>query len=56
MFGEVISGLDIIDSIAGVQTKPGDRPVDDVRMYVSVEEMPKKEIAEKYGYDYSNQQ
>ncbi|MEC7753004.1 MULTISPECIES: peptidylprolyl isomerase [Roseivirga] len=56
VFGEVISGLDIIDSIAGVQTKPGDRPVEDVRMYVSVEEMPKKEIAEKYGYDYSNQQ
>lgn len=56
VFGEVIYGLDIIDSIAAVQTSPqGDRPVEDVRMYISVEEMPKKEIAEKYGYDYSNQ-
>lgn len=55
VFGEVIYGLDIIDSIAAVQTAPGDRPVEDVHMYISVEEMPKKEIAEKYGYDYSNQ-
>lgn len=56
VFGEVIDGLDVIDSIASVQTSPqGDRPVEDVHMYISVEEMPKKEIAEKYGYDYSNQ-
>ena len=56
VFGEVIYGLDVIDSIAAVQTSPqGDRPVEDVHMYISVEEMPKKEIAEKYGYDYSNQ-
>jgi len=52
VFGEVISGIDIVDSVAGVQTAPGDRPVEDVRMYISVEEMPKAEIAEKYGYNY----
>lgn len=52
VFGQVISGLEVIDAIAGVQTAPGDRPVEDVRMYISVEEMPKKEIAEKYSYDY----
>ena len=55
VFGEIISGLEIIDSIANVQTAPGDRPVEDVHMYISVEEVPKKEIVEKYGYDYSNQ-
>jgi cyclophilin family peptidyl-prolyl cis-trans isomerase len=36
VFGEVISGLDVIDKIASVQTQPGDRPVQDVRMKVTV--------------------
>jgi peptidyl-prolyl cis-trans isomerase B (cyclophilin B) len=34
VFGEVISGLDVIDKIASVQTKPGDRPLMDVRMKI----------------------
>ncbi|HEY9117570.1 MAG TPA: peptidylprolyl isomerase [Roseivirga sp.] len=55
IFGQVIQGLEVIDAIAAVQTAPGDRPVEDVRMYISIEEMPKKEIAEKYGYDFSIQ-
>jgi hypothetical protein len=36
-----------------VETIPGDRPVTDVRMVVSVEEMPKAEIAKKYGHTYN---
>jgi peptidyl-prolyl cis-trans isomerase B (cyclophilin B) len=32
VFGEVISGLAVVDSIAAVQTAPGDRPVQDVRI------------------------
>ena len=36
VFGEVIEGLDIIDKIAAVQTAPGDRPVEDVKMSISV--------------------
>jgi hypothetical protein len=28
----VISGLSVVDSIAAVQTAPGDRPVQDVRI------------------------
>lgn len=36
VFGEVIEGLDVIDKIAAVQTAPGDRPVEDVRMYMKV--------------------
>lgn len=38
VFGEVVSGLDVIDKIAGTQTGPGDRPVNDIRMTVSVVE------------------
>jgi peptidyl-prolyl cis-trans isomerase B (cyclophilin B) len=36
VFGEVIEGLDVIDKIAAVQTQPGDRPVQDVRMKMTV--------------------
>lgn len=34
VFGEVISGLDVIDKIAAVQVRPGDRPVKDVHMKI----------------------
>jgi peptidyl-prolyl cis-trans isomerase B (cyclophilin B) len=36
VFGQVIEGLDIIDSIAAVRTAPGDRPVEDVWMTVEI--------------------
>ena len=36
VFGEVISGLDILDKIAAVQTRPGDRPVQDVWMKMKI--------------------
>lgn len=34
VFGEVISGLDVIDKIASIQTAQGDRPLKDIRMKV----------------------
>lgn len=52
VFGEVISGLEVIDAIAAVATAPGDRPVEDIKMIMSIEELPKTEIVEKYGYSY----
>ncbi len=30
VFGEVVEGMDIVDAIAGVAVRPGDRPVEDV--------------------------
>ena len=32
VFGEVLEGLDVVDKIATVQTAPGDRPVEDVKI------------------------
>jgi len=36
VFGEVISGLDVIDKIASVPTGPGDKPVKDIKMTMKV--------------------
>ncbi|MDL5045069.1 peptidylprolyl isomerase [Oscillatoria amoena NRMC-F 0135] len=52
VFGKVISGLDVIDKIAAVEKNPGDRPASDVRMIITVEEMPKSKIEKQYGYKY----
>lgn len=34
VFGEVVEGLNIIDSIANVKTAPGDRPLEDIKFQV----------------------
>jgi len=34
VFGEVIEGLEVVDKIAAVQTAPGDRPIEDVKMKI----------------------
>lgn len=47
VFGQVIEGMDVIDKIAAVETRPGDRPVVDVLMYMKMirpEPMTKDEI------------
>jgi cyclophilin family peptidyl-prolyl cis-trans isomerase len=36
VYGEVISGLDVIDKIAAVKTAAADRPVTDVTMTVKL--------------------
>jgi peptidyl-prolyl cis-trans isomerase B (cyclophilin B) len=36
VFGEVESGMDVIDKIASVPTAPGDRPIGDIRMKLEV--------------------
>jgi peptidyl-prolyl cis-trans isomerase B (cyclophilin B) len=34
VFGEIISGLNVLDKIASVQIQPGDRPVNNIRMKI----------------------
>ena len=36
VFGEVEEGLDVVDKIQLVRTQPGDRPVEDITMQISV--------------------
>lgn len=52
VFGKVIQGIEIIDKIAVVPVDRGDRPIEDIRMTVSVEEIPRKKIEKLYGYQY----
>ncbi len=52
VFGRVVEGLPVIDSIANVVTGAGDRPEQDVYMTMEVEEVKKKELSKKYGLYY----
>ena len=52
VFGQVLEGLEVIDKIAAVATNQSDRPLQDVRMNIKVEELPKTEIAKTYDYTY----
>lgn len=52
VFGEVIKGLDVIDKIARLSKDQSDRPLEDVRMFVTIEQMPLEKIKNNYGYTY----
>lgn len=54
VFGKVIKGLDVINKVAAVTVDPTNqhRPLENVRMTVTVEEMSKKKITKEYGYQY----
>lgn len=56
VFGKVIKGLEVIDKIASLPRDSADRPLEDVHMIVTVEEMPKKKIEKRYGYRYEDQE
>lgn len=56
IFGQLVEGLDVIDKIAKVETNQRDKPLEEVRMKVSVIEMSKAEIAKKYGIEYPKAQ
>lgn len=56
LFGKVVEGLDVVDSIANTKTKPGDKPVEDIYMKVLVEKVNKKKISKLYGYEYPAEQ
>ncbi|TGE22052.1 peptidylprolyl isomerase [Hymenobacter aquaticus] len=52
VFGQVISGLDIVDKIAAQPKDMRDRPTTDIKMTMKVEKLKKKKITELYGYKY----
>lgn len=51
VFGQTISGLDVIEKIALQPVAPGYRPVTDIKMTMEVSSMSRKKIAKTYGYE-----
>ena len=52
IFGQVISGQEVVDQIAQQPVAERNRPVTDIKMTVKVEKLRKKKITELYGYQY----
>ncbi|RSK51336.1 peptidylprolyl isomerase [Hymenobacter rigui] len=52
VFGQVISGQEVVDKIAQQPAAERNRPVTDIKMTVKVEKLKKKKITELYGYQY----
>ncbi len=52
VFGKVVRGLEVIDKIAAQPGDAADRPLVDIPMTVSIEEMSKSKITKLYGYQY----
>lgn len=50
VFGEVIDGLNVIDSVMAVQKGPNDRPVDRVGIKMSVNKVSLKKLEKEYDY------
>lgn len=48
VFGQLIGGFSVLDSLANVKTGAQDKPLEQVSMKVSVEKMRKKKIIKKY--------
>lgn len=56
IFGEVITGLEIVDQIGGLKVSGGNkRPLKDLTMTMEVIEMKRKKIIKQYGDIYSDQ-
>lgn len=52
VFGEVVDNFKLIDEIAAVQKDEFNRPVEDVKMVITVKKTRKKKITRIYGYKY----
>ncbi|MEH0157029.1 peptidylprolyl isomerase [Limibacter armeniacum] len=52
IFGQVISGMEVVDVIAAEDVDRSARPLEPIRMSVSLERMKKKDITKEFGYEY----
>ncbi len=52
VFGQVVSGMEVVDAIAGKETDQMDKPLEEITMQVEVEELKRSKITKQYGYQY----
>ena len=52
IFGQVMSGLEVLDIIASQQTSKRDRPLKDIRITVNVDKVNKADIEKFYNFTY----
>lgn len=52
VFGEIIKGLEVMETIAKEKTGTQDKPLDPVYMKVSISQMNRKKITKEFGYTY----
>ncbi len=52
VFGQVIDGLDVVETIAMQPKDERDRPLQDIKMTMEVKPMSRKQITKQYGYEF----
>lgn len=53
VFGKVIKGIEVADKIAAVAKDQQNRPNEDIRMFITVEQLSRKKIEKEYGYVFT---
>jgi peptidyl-prolyl cis-trans isomerase A (cyclophilin A) len=52
VFGQTISGLDVVEKIAVQPKDARNRPLTDIKMTVEITSMSRKKITKEYGYEF----
>ncbi|GAB4125430.1 MAG: peptidylprolyl isomerase [Raineya sp.] len=52
VFGEMLKGFEVLDTIAAQATNEQNRPLKDIKMNISVKKMKRKGIQKLYNYQY----
>lgn len=52
VFGQTVSGLDVVDKIAQQPTGAYDRPQEDIRMSITYQKVLKTDIIKEFGFQY----
>lgn len=53
VFGIIIKGMEVVDAIANVETGAMNRPMKDITMTITVEDLKLKKITKIYGYTFN---